>query len=59
MRRLSKYAVGVSFVAAVFVTSSSFAAPTKDARSTDTLLGRLKAAVIRILDFNGMSLPPG
>lgn len=59
MRRLRKYALGVSFVAAVFATSPSFAAPTKDARSTDTLFGRLKAAVIRILDLNGMSLPPG
>jgi hypothetical protein len=59
MRRLRKYALGVSFVAAVFATSSSFAAPAKDSHSTDTLLHRLKAAIIRILDLNGMSLPPG
>ena len=59
MRRLKKYALGVSFVAAVLATSSSFAAPTKDAGSTDTILSRLRAAVIRVFDFNGMSLPPG
>jgi hypothetical protein len=58
MGRFRKYAIGVVFVATLLSTSSSFAAP-KDVTRPDTLFRKLKNVIVRILDLNGMSLPPG
>jgi len=57
MQRIRKYALGVFIVAALSLAVPTYAA-SRD-RSDDTLLARLRAFIVRVFDYNGMSLPPG
>lgn len=57
MQSIRKYALGVFIVAALSLALPTYAAA-RD-RSDDTFLARLRTFIVRVFDYNGMSLPPG
>ncbi len=60
MRRFQKCAVGVLIVAALSVTVPAFAsAPSSDNCDLQSLLSRFKTWIVRAVEYNGVSLPPG
>jgi hypothetical protein len=59
VRRLQKCAVGVLIVAMLSVTMPAFAACPGDSPNNSSLLNKLKTWIVRVFDYNGVSLPPG
>jgi len=59
MRSIRKYALGVFIVVALTLALPTNAASQVGNTHSDSLLIRLKAFIIKVLDGSGMSLPPG
>jgi len=59
MRSIRKYAFGVFIVVALSFTLPTNAASQVGSTHSDSLLGRLKAFIVKAFDYSGMSLPPG
>lgn len=57
MQTIRRYALGLFIVATLSLAVPTYAG-SRD-RSDDTLLARFRAFIVRVFDYNGVSLPPG
>jgi hypothetical protein len=59
MQSIRKYALGVFIAAALVLALPTYASPQVGNTHGDSLIVRLKAFIVRVLEGSGMSLPPG
>jgi hypothetical protein len=59
MQSIRKYALGVFIAVALVLALPTYASPRVGNTHGDSLLGRLKAFIVKAFDYSGISLPPG